>query len=161
MATDATTENVNTATGEVVSVHSVNTDQLKSIASFEDALAVMRETYGETAVVLASDALGDGFALLQEKDSLIGVGCAFISWNESLGDFGPFVAARIVTEDNRKVVITDGSEGIYRQLSTFSQETGRNGGLVARHGLRRSDYTYTDDKGQERPAKTYYVDTSA
>lgn len=158
MATEATTQ---VDENGVVLAGSINSSQLREIASFDDALRIMEETYGAGAVALASDVLGDGFGLLQEKDSLIGVPCAFISWTESLGDFGPFIAARVVTQDGRKVVITDGSEGIFRQLSTFTQEKGRAGGLVAKHGLRRSDYTYTDEKGQERPAKTYYVDTSA
>lgn len=150
---------VNKRTGEVT--HSVNSAQLRSITSFDDALAIMRETYGESAVALASDVLGDGFALTENKDQLCGVGLAFISWSESLGDFGPFVAARVITEQGGKFVITDGSTGIYAQLAAFAQETGRSGGLVAKRGLRRSDYTYSDEKGQERPAKTYYIDTSA
>lgn len=163
MATEATTP---TDEGTVAVQHKISAAQLSEVVSFDDALRLMEETYGEGAVALASDALGDGFSLLEEKDQLIGVPCAFISWRESLGDFGPFVAARVVTQDNRKVVIIDGGSGIYAQLSEFSQKFGRDGGLVARKGLRRSDYTYTDtDKKSgetvERPATTYYIDTSA
>jgi hypothetical protein len=163
VATGATTPSENT---DVAVQHKISAAQLSEVSSFDDALRLMEETYGSGAIALASDALGDGFQLLEEKDQLIGVPCAFISWRESLGDFGPFVAARVVTQDNRKVVIIDGGSGIYQQLSEFSQKFGRDGGLVARKGLRRSDYTYTDvDKvtGQpvERPASTHYIDTSA
>lgn len=162
MATDATQ-----ATGNDVATvqHKISAAQLSEVSSFDDALRLMEETYGADALVLASDVLGDGFTLLENKDQLIGVGCAFVSWKESLGDFGPFIAARVVTEDNRKVVILDGSTGIYAQLAEFSQKIGRDGGMIARKGLRRSDYEYDDvDKNGEpvkRPASTYYLDTSA
>lgn len=163
MATGATTPSDN---GALEVSHKISAAQLSEVSSFDDALRLMEETYGAGAIALASDVLGDGFALLEEKDQLIGVPCAFISWKESLGDFGPFIAARVVTQDNRKVVIIDGGSGIYSQLSDFSQKFGRDGGLVARKGLRRSDYEYDDvDKktGEtvKRPATTYYIDTSA
>lgn len=146
----------------------ISTNQLRDINSFDAALELMRETYGSDAVQLASDALGDGFALVKEKDSLIGVPLAFIMWSEtsadapgSLGEFG-FIAARVITQDGRKLVITDGSgTGINMQLRQFSADNGRSGGLVAKNGLRRSDYTFTDDRGKEQSASTYYVDTSA
>lgn len=162
MATDATTPQDNAETSNVPAVaHKVSPNQLREIHSFDDALRLMEETYGADALALASDVLGDGFALAKSKDQLIGVPCAFISWTESLGDHGPFIAARVVTQDGRKLVITDGSEGIYRQLADFSVAKGRDGGLIAKNGLRRSDYTYKNDRGEETPAQTYYIDTSA
>ena len=161
MATQDTTQSVNVDENGVVISHSINAEQLRGVSSFDDALALMRETYGDSAIALASEVLGDGFALTDNKDQLCGVGLAFISWLKSDGDFGDFLAARVVTEDGRKFVITDGSTGIYQQLMTFAQERGRMGGLVAKNGLRRSDYTYTDSEGKERPAVTYYIDTSA
>lgn len=162
VATDATTPNDNAEENSaLVPSSSISTNQLREIHSFDDALRVMEETYGADALALASDALGDGFALAKSKDQLIGVPCAFISWNDSLGDHGPFVAARLVTQDGRKLVITDGSEGIFRQLMDFQESKGRSGGLVAKNGLRRSDYSYVDSNGEEKPATTYYIDTSA
>lgn len=163
VATDVTTPDENAA---LAVQHKISAAQLSDVSSFDDALRLMEETYGADALVLASDVLGDGFTLLENKDQLIGVPAAFISWRESLGDFGPFIAARVVTQDGRKVVILDGSTGIYAQLSEFSQKFGRDGGLIARNGLRRSDYEkeMPDPKTGElvkRPASTYYIDTTA
>lgn len=155
------------ATGNVPAVrHTISTAQLAEVTSFDDALALIESTYGADALVLASDVLGDGFTLCENKDQLIGVPCAFVSWADSVGDFGPYVVARVVTQDGRKLVIVDGSTGIYSQLVAFTERFGRSGGLVSKNGLRRSDYEYDDVDKQtgetvKRPASTYYVDTSA
>lgn len=147
----------------------INPAQYREISSFEDALRLAQEQYGE--VEAASSAIGDGFALLttDQKVQLIGVPCVFLSWSfaaSEVGERGEFVTVRVVTEDGRKVVVNDGSTGIYQQLKDYTTETnGRDGGLIVRRGLRKSDYTYTvtegKDKGKEKAATTYYIDTAA
>lgn len=139
----------------------LSNDALASISSFDDALTLLRETYGENAVVVASEVMGDGFAMLTDKNRLIGMAFLVVTWNFTVGDHGEFVAARIVTADNKKYILTDGSTGICAQLSDFTAKHNRQHGMVVEKGLRRSDYTYTDAEGKESPATTYYLDLSA
>lgn len=138
-----------------------DTGALRNITSYDDAFALVESTYGP---ILTADAeLGDGFALLESKDPLIGIPLLFLSWSFSPGKFDEeFVSARIVTKDGGKYVLNDGGTGIRAQLREFSDSHGgRTGGLLARRGLRRSDYQYTDDNGKTQDASTYYVDTGA
>lgn len=149
--------------------YQISTDQLKGIGTtgnaFDDALQLAKEIYGEEAVQLASEAIGDGFALTDNKDQFIGVPCIFLKWTFSPGDFvdtktgekKDFATVRIVTKDGGKFVINDGSTGICDQLRQYTNDNfGRQGGLVALHGLRRSDY-----ENEFGNATTHYIDTSA
>lgn len=140
----------------------ISNDALAEITSFDDALALLTEVYGENAVAVASEVMGDGFAMLTDKDKLIGVAFVAVSWNFSIGDHGEFVAMKVVTVENKKLIVIDGSTtGICAQMSEYSAKTGKYHGLVVKNGLRRSDYTYTDEQGKETPATTYYLDLTA
>lgn len=139
----------------------IASDALAGITSFADAVDLAQNVYGIDNVVEAADVLGDGFKMLENKVTLIGVPFFAVSWNFTAGDHGEYVAVRVVTQDDKKLVITDGSKGIYEMLANYSKSSGRYGGLFVRKGLRKSDYTYTDDKGEEKAATTYYLDVSA
>ena len=102
-------------------------------------------------------AFGSGFTILKEKDQLIGKWFIIVEWKFSLGDFGEFVSALIMTKDGDKFVINDGSAGIYQQLLAITEETEKRHGLVVRNGLTRSDYEYVDAQGKKVPARTYYL----
>lgn len=151
--------------GEIV--HSVQgpkyaNEDLSSLTSFEEAMALVQRELGEAAVVDASQAIGDGFKMLDNKDLLCGVEFLAIGWNFTMGDFGEFVAAKVVTRDGQKYVLIDGSTGIYQQISEYSGKTGRMGGLWVKNGLRKSEYEYEDEStGKLTPAVTYYLDVSA
>ncbi len=155
-------------------------DALRNIRSFEDAFALVESTYGP--VVTADTELGDGFSLLEDKDKrrLVGVPIMFLSWSFTEGDYqSEFVSARIVTKDGGKYVVNDGGTGICAQLREFTEtHNGRRGGLLARRGLRSSDYKVCDGtngcghppqpvtneaahKGKVTPAATFYIDTAA
>lgn len=149
--------------------YAIATPQLKEIGAsgdvFADALALAKEVYGEEAVLLASDAIGDGFALTDNKDIFIGVPTIFLKWTFSKGDYidpetgekRDFASCRVVTP-NGKFIINDGGTGIAEQLRQFSADNfGRQGGLVAQKGLRKSEY-FKEGIGD---ATTYYIDTSA
>lgn len=138
-------------------------EALTGITSFDDALALLAETYGGSEIKVASEVLGDGFGLLDSKDKhkLVGVMLVLVNWSFHIGENGEFVVARLVTENNQKLILTDGSQGICKQLSTYSANSGKYAAMVVKQGLRRSDYTYTDDKGEEKSATTYYLDVSA
>lgn len=148
-------------TGEIAI--KLSDEALTGITSFEDALALLNETYGEGGVVVASEVLGDGFALLDSKDKhkLVGEMFVIVSWSFHIGENGEYVIARIVTATNKKLVLTDGSTGICRQLSTYSANTGKYAAMVVKNGLRRSDYTFENEQGEEKSATTYYLDVSA
>lgn len=158
----------------VVAIPEYRNSDLQAVTTFEDALALMRETYGDDGVITADEVIGNGFAMLANKDNLIGVPFAVIKWQFYPGKFADnFVTAMVVTADNRKFLINDGGTGICSQLQDVTTGTGRQGGMVARHGLTRSEYEFcedhrssrcNEDDGQEhtmRPAVTYYIDTSA
>lgn len=140
---------------------------LKNLTSWED----LGELFDSAGVELqfADQVLGDGFSVLStdDKGQLIGVPLALLEWRFNDGQQGRFVSIRAVAKtgindtDVRKVIINDGSTGIMRQLDEFTQATGKSAGLLVRRGFRVSEYMYEDEKGVQRPAKTYYLDTSA
>lgn len=143
-------------------------ETLLSLDSFDAALKLAQETFGGE-VVSAEETLGNGFTILngEAKNVLCGVPCVFLGWNFNAGDVGEFVSAQVVARmpggGMLKAIINDGGTGIYKQLLEFTnRNNGRMGGLMARGGLTRSDYKYKDpNSGEERPATTYYINTSA
>lgn len=138
-------------------------DELQGIESFDDALKLAAEKYGAENIALASDVIGDGFKLLENKDQLCGVQMLILSWTFNMGDFGEYASARIVTHEDgatRKFVVNDGSTGIRDQLMSYEAKTGRQGGLLVSKGFRRSDYEFEDEKGKKQKGTTYYLDLS-
>lgn len=127
---------------------------LRKITNFDEAFAAAQEMYGD--VVDASTTIGTGFDLMQtdEKDQLVGEPFIVLeikfNWSDQYNqEFVSFVA---VTEHGRRVIVNDGSTGIYAQLRSFVDEYNRYGGILVKGGLRRSDYPATDD----RPAGTTF-----
>lgn len=130
-------------------------DTLRTVDSFDAAMQLVTETLGAPAD--ASQELGNGFAICENKDVLIGQAIILISWSFSMGDFGEFVSANVVTQAGAKWVVNDGSSGIYKQLREYTDRTGRNGGMLVKRGLRKSEYSndFTEH------GVTHYLDTSA
>ena len=95
---------------------------------------------------------------LVDKRDLLGVPFIIADFRFLTGDYGEdCVAVRAMTQDNVRIVFTDGSTGIRTQLKHYQQVKHRNGGIVCPNGLRVSEYEYTDPEGKTKPAKTYYV----
>lgn len=143
----------------------VSDDALANITSFDDALAVINDVFGGS-VVEADKALGTGFALLDDKNRLIGVPLVAVKIDfhkSELSAEGEFVSLHVVTQDGRKFIVNDGSSGIFAQIKELWSRKPELQGLplMVRRGLRRSDYTYMDETGKAKPATTYYLDTSA
>lgn len=159
-------ESATVATQDMTSaeiVRLISNEQLKGIQSFEDAIALAQEIYGELA---SSDELGNGFVMV-EKETLLGV--PFVVVDTSVkpsekfkrdGQPSLWAIIRAVTKDHKKVIITDGSTGLCQQIIQWRTEKGKTGGFMAFHGLRKSEYEYTDEKGNTSPATTYYIDES-
>jgi hypothetical protein len=152
----------------VTSVPKYGDEELLSVQSFEDAYALALQYYGEENLVRADETIGNGFRLLGDKDTLIDTKFIILGWRFNPGDFGEFVTMMVVTEDGRKFIVNDGSTGINQQLALYTNATGRHGGMLVEHGLTRSDYEYEDNSvldsegnPTKRPAKTYYLNTSA
>lgn len=140
-------------------------EQLLAISNFDDALALL----GEQGIALesASDTLGNGFAILKDKGNLIGVELMCLSWQFNKGENGAFVSVNVLAKmpgnsSPAKLVLNDGSTGIYAQLKKYTDRSGRTAGMYVKNGLTRSDYTYEDEKtGETKQATTFYLDTSA
>lgn len=124
--------------------------------SFDEIAGLFEGRTVDVTDVVESDALGE--VLNGEgKDKLIGEAFFILDWRFNTGDQGEFVSLRVVTKRGVKYIVNDGSTGIFAQIQKAATKV--DGGIACRHGLRRSDYTYTDQKGAERPASTYYIDT--
>lgn len=156
------TENVAT---EVAKWSGFTTEELKALQSFEDIEKLLAEK--EIEVHSASEEMGDGFALLDNKAELADKPLMFVSWSFAPGDFQEeFVAARVMCRLSNgttgKYVIIDGGTGIRKQLREYTDaHGGKQGGLFVAKGLRESTYDYVDEKGETSKATTWYVNTSA
>lgn len=136
--------------------------QLRGVDSFDAAMALVTEAYGD--VLDAAEEIGSGFTKLENKNRLVGLTFLIVTYTFSDGDFRDengflqkFVSVRIVTRTGEKLWFTDGGTGIYRQLEDLSVRSGRNGGVLVTDGLRVSEYTWIDDKGNEQPGVTHYL----
>lgn len=133
------------------------TAQLQGIDGFADAAQALREQFGDDIVSSFDAKDDDGFAVCSDKSVLVGKPFILLQWTFREGDHGAYVSINIVTEDGAKLILNDGSKGIFAQLSNLSAETGRVGGGLAPAGLKRSDYTYTDADGNSKNATTFYL----
>lgn len=149
------------STDVVIPGKNVTTEELAALSSFDDALKLVAAKVGETNVGVASQEIGDGFKLLENKDQLIGVPFIAVTWDFHQGDHGEFVSVKLMTKDGQKYIVNDGSSGIRDQLIGYTNKKGTQGGLFCEKGLRRSQYEYEAEDGTKKPATTYYLDTSA
>jgi hypothetical protein len=152
-------------TGKVLAKRAFSDNELLSITTFEDALALAAEIYGQENLVRADQVLGNGFHILQknEKHKLIGTTCLFLSWrfNESKYAEDPFVSALVVTKDGGKYILNDSGYGVRNTLWEYTETSGRSGGLVAVNGLNKYDGEHIDEHtGEVTPYTTYFIDTS-
>jgi len=142
-----------------------NDAELRAIKTFSDAKRAATEVYGD--VQDAADVIGNGFTILRtdQKHELIGKPFVIltVTMNESddvfdaEGNPAMFVSALIVTERGDRLILNDGSSGIYKQLEEWkTMSNGRGGGLLVKGGLRQSDYMVEVD-GKQTAATTYYL----
>jgi len=166
----ATPANSANSDAKAVAIRELTNDELLSIGTFEDALALVQETYGD--VLAADEVIGNGFKLLKNKDLLVGVAFVALKWKFLPGDFGrDYTNILLVTEGGDRYLMNDGGAGITRELQEFSARTDRMGGVVFRNGLTSSTYdfcgecrsTECDEPGTHKmtPATTHYLDLSA
>lgn len=157
------------AKGNEIAKPTFAADDLRNIESFDDALKLMQAAGVE--IEDASDAIGDGFVLVDDKSTLVGIPLVFLTWSESTGEQGDYTVARVVAKMANgtvgKFVVVDGSStGIHEQLKQYSASRGgKVGGLTTFGGLRKSDYEVelpNEKTGvlEKRKATTFYIDTA-
>jgi hypothetical protein len=114
---------------------------LARVTTFDDAAAAVAETYGDMAV--ASEELGSGFHVLDNKDVLIGVPLILMRWVFNEGDYGVvgFVSIATITAHHERFILNDGGTGIRDQLLAYSTQSRRFGGLRVDRGLSKSEYS--------------------
>ncbi len=134
-----------------------DTTELRSISSFDDAIALATDKFG--SVDDAAEFMGTGFEVLdtKRKDALCGIPFVILSMDFNDGEQGPFVSCVVVTKDNRRLILNDGSTGVYAQLDEWFVRTGKGGGLLVNGGLRKSEYKKDLPDGSTTNAVTYYL----
>lgn len=170
MAANETTENVQDEgqrDPDAVSLPPVITDvydvaTLQNLATFDDAVALLTQQYG--TIEDANRVIGSGFSLMDgsAKSRLVGepfliVHCMFpesTDYKNEDGTAAHYAVTHIITKDGRKLILTDGGTGIYRQLEEWCIRSGRYGGLMVAGGLRESKYELPDGSGE---GTTYYL----
>jgi hypothetical protein len=123
------------------------------------------ETWEEVAQ-LPPESIGviDDFIKLDDKSQLVNRPFFIRKFWFTEGDMGGFAVAYCVTRDpiltpsgnTSKIIITDGSTGIYRQLREVAKRTGKTTALLVRNGLRVSEYTADTEEGPKL-AETFYL----
>lgn len=141
--------------GEVAKPGRPSEEQLAAINNLDDARAFL-EAQGISVESIAE--YGSGFEVA-EKNRLIGNPFIVVDGKVNHGEYGDFVSLLVVTKANEKLIINDGSTGIYHQCLELLTHRKTLAGVVCAHGLRKSTYPIEID-GSERQATTYYLDTS-
>lgn len=142
------------ASTDVATVPIMDDETLGSLGSFSDVLG-LAQSVGAT-VVEYSEEFGSGFTLVKDKNQLLGVEFMIVEMKIHEGVHGDFSVLHLVTIDDRKMIIVDGSTGIHAQVSAMLSK-GVSQFVHVKDGLNRSDYTYTDENGKEIPASTFYL----
>jgi len=155
--------------GELVpagGVRRFNDAELNQITTFEDALALLEARGFTPEDVVDAAELGDGFLELKkdEKEVLIGRPFIILDATWSSGDFGEegYYTLRVVTQDNRKYRLTDGSTGIARQIADHLHvnRLDKLPPMICKNGLSVSRYSRFDEELQKAvPTSTFYLDT--
>ncbi|SRR5258708_463556 len=148
------------------------TPETTDIADFVPAEGVLSTMDFDALVASAANIapwIGSGWTVVptKEQSKLEGVPFVIVDIAERAGDFGPYYSLQVRlrnpividgTETDR-VVINDGSTGIYEQLSSML-DNGQAPQVpyFVSHGLNASHYKYKADDGTEKPATTFYLD---
>jgi hypothetical protein len=133
------------------------------------------DSWDEVAQLLAEDpeavVILDDYVKLDDKNQLLNTPFFINRWWFTEGDMTNeqgeptgFAVMRIIvsrkvhtpTGESDKVIVTDGSTGIYKQLRQITQKKQQTGAMIVRHGLRVSQYTTETAEGIKQ-AETFYL----
>lgn len=127
------------------------------IETWEEVAGLLQSSPGSVSVI-------DDFQKLDDKSLLINVPFYINRFWFTEGEMGDFAVAHCVTSTpvntstgmTSKIILTDGSTGIFKQLREYAKKTGKSGQVIIRHGLRVSQYTADTDQGP-KAAETFYL----
>lgn len=133
-----------------IAIPDVTDEMLRGVGSVEDAIRLATELYG-VAPESAADHLGNGFMMVEDKDHLLNRPMVILATKTHLGDWGEFCSVFAVMGDNNdRVIFNDGSTGIFYNVRELVERTGRVGGWIVGHGLRKSEYPTCGQCGKPR-----------
>jgi hypothetical protein len=158
----------NAKTTELV-ISGMDDATINRVASFQEALQTAAQVTGFSQDDLIYQA--SGYPLLEDKDHLLAVPFIIMEakfseskkYKNADGVGNRFVILYVVTEADEKWTVTDGSTGIAAQVEALIAEREEKGimpsnqAILVKNGLTRSDYEYTDEKGNVSNASTYYL----
>lgn len=108
-------------------------------------------------VVDISELLGDGSEFIKDKNVLIGSPFMILDWRFNKDGSGrEYVNVLVMGSNGEKVRFNDGGTGVYAQIKAIQDECGKVGVMV-KGGLRKSDYTFENEKGVKTAAITFYL----
>jgi hypothetical protein len=130
---------------------------VREVESFDEVAELLSYSPEEVLIV-------DDYQKLDDKSQLVNVPFFINRWWFTEGDMGEFAVMRCVTSrkvltpagETDKVVLSDGSTGIYQQLKRITLKTQKTAALMVRHGLRVSQYTADTETGP-KAAETFYL----
>jgi hypothetical protein len=153
---------------EVTAYEPLSDEVIAGIDSFASALELFN---ADSGIVQIGDVAGDGFSLLKEKESLENVPFLIIDWNEVTDPetTRDYASIRLITTDNRKYRVNDGSTGIYKQLKQIRDKHGLTTGIGVPKGLFKSEYFVNKQgeivaknyEGEKSKATTFYLHESS
>lgn len=149
----------------------------KEIGSWAEAEAYFA---GKGIAVSFGEEISDGFEKVSDEDKtkFVKVPILILDWERMPGDMGMFATIRFITQEGKRYRMSDGSTGIYDQLTRIEVEREKLGhpaptqGLAVRRGLRKSEYWVSKASKQVIPREdlgavpederfkgaTYYLD---
>lgn len=142
---------------EITAVKTIDDhDELDVALTFEEAIAFSGLPEEQTVFIASNYEVVN-----QDKDSLLRVPffIRLVNFKTDDKSGNEYSISYLVTKDNRMVVMTDGSTGIYRQLAKLVAARAEDGhptptqNIFIPNGLRKSDYI-VEGVGE---ATTYYL----
>lgn len=160
--------------------------QFSSVKSFSDALKLATTVHGSVVETNAVRVMR-----IEDKKRLVGLPLILMEWStlwseENDRDYvsalvvvlereeGTDESGKKIEEKTSKWILNDGSTGIYKELTAYTENTGLSGGVVCRAGLRVSEYfidpttrkpltrlqvaQYKKDGRPMEDASTFYLD---
>jgi hypothetical protein len=121
-------------------------DQINSVISFADALKLAREIHGDVTETNAVRVMR-----IEDKKRLCGKPLVLMEWQTLWSEENNrnYVSALVVVDEGNsktsKWFLNDGSTGIYEELTTYTERTGKSGGVLCEAGLRVSEYHIDPD----------------
>lgn len=135
-------------------------DQLAAIRTTEDLKTLLAQ---EGVSLVDVSEFGTGFELA-DSAALVNVPFVIVQsqvkdsdkFTDDDGNPAKFAVLHVVTQDGRKLVITDGGTGICKQIQRMHSK-GTTAGIMVPKGLSESRYDYIDKDGKKTAAVTYYL----